>query len=67
MKSEMGPDIRQIRKKFFGDDAADDAADGSDIFSDMDESRKTVRVKPEDGGPAKTADIKNGKISIVQG
>jgi hypothetical protein len=67
MKSEHGPSINQLRRKFLGDDAADGAADSSDIFADVDESRETVRVEPRRGGPAKTADIKNGKVSIVQG
>lgn len=64
MKSETGPTIAALRRKFLGE--ADAAADVSDLIG-VDEKVRTVRIKPKDGGPAKVADIRNGKISIVQG
>ena len=67
MKSERGPSLAQLRRKFLGDDAADAPDDAGDMLGELDTSVETVRIQPRKGGPAKTADIKNGKVSIVQG
>lgn len=64
MKSETGPTIEQLRRKFLGHQ---DAGIDAPALGEVDQSVQTVRVRPRDGGPAKTADIRNGKISIVQG
>lgn len=64
MKSQTGPTIEQLRRKFLG---PQDAGADAPKLADVDESIQTIRVRPRDGGPAKTADIRNGKISIVQG
>lgn len=67
MKSETGPSIAQLRSKFLGGSAADAVDAGGDALGNVDTSVETVRIRPNRGGPAKTADIKNGKVSIVQG
>jgi hypothetical protein len=68
MRSEKGPSIAQLSAKFLGEaDMADAADDSAATFADVDESTQTVQVQPRRGGPAKTADLKDGKISIVQG
>lgn len=65
MKSEPGPSIEQLRRKFFPQDAGHNVP----TFGDVDKNRRTVRIRPKDGGPAKTADIdvNTGQVSIVQG
>jgi len=67
MKADAGPSIARLAKKFLGEDAADSESDAADTFADVDESRKTVKVRPAKGGASKTADFKDGKIEIVQG
>jgi hypothetical protein len=67
MKSETGPSIAQLRSKFLGGSAVDAVDTGEDALGNVDTSVETVRIRPSRGGPAKTADIKNGKVSIVQG
>ena len=64
---EHGPSIQQLRKKFLGDsaDAAESAA--PDDYGAFESNRVSVRVEPKKGGPTKTADIKGGKVKIVQG
>ena len=63
MKIDNGPSIASLRKKFGGADS--DA--GEPDFAPVDASVETVRIAPKQGGPAKTADIKDGRIKIVQG
>lgn len=63
MRTDEGPSIGQLRAKFLGQDAGG----LNDPFAKVDASVQTVRVQPRGGGPAKTADFKNGKVSIVQG
>jgi hypothetical protein len=69
MKIETGPSIAQLRRKFLSDGASDGAltADDSSILANVNRRVKTVQVEPKSGGPAKTADIRGGKITIVQG
>lgn len=63
MRTDEGPSIAQLRAKFLGQDAGSTNVP----FAKVDDSVQTVRVQPRGGGPAKTADFKNGKVSIVQG
>ncbi len=63
MKTDEGPSIATLRRKF---GVADDHSSDPD-FDVVDESVETVRIAPKSGGPAKTADIKNGEVKIVQG
>jgi hypothetical protein len=65
MDADKMPSVKDLRRKFFGEDAAD-AKDSPD-FRAVDEAVKTVRIRPTKGGAAKTADVRNGKITIVQG
>ena len=65
MQSDQGPSIADLRRKFLTEDDAD--APAGEAFADVDQSVETVRVQPRNGGPVKTADIKNGKVAIVQG
>lgn len=68
MKVDFGPSIEQLRRKFLGPDNAQDGVFGSaDEFAPADITRQTIQIEPEDGGPAKTADIRGGEIKIVQG
>ena len=67
MKRARGPSTKELRQKFLGDDPAPGASSASDVFSDVYESRKTVRVEPRRGDDAKTADLRNGETSIVKG
>ena len=63
VKIDQGPSIADLKRKFLPDDVQDDA----DPF-DADDGRLPVRIRPEQGGDAKTADIgPDGKITIVQG
>ena len=64
MSSDAAPSIEQLRHKFFGTDVSDTSGA---VFRSVDDSVVTVRVAPEEGGPAKTADYKDGKVTIVQG
>lgn len=64
MKTDKGPSIDQLRRKFLG---TQDAGAERPTIADVNEGVQTVRIRPKDGGPAKTADIRDGKISIVQG
>ena len=73
---DRGPTLQQLRRKFLGEaadaaDAADSAgaADGgaADDYGAMDAKRVSVQVEPDEGGPAKTADVENGRVKIVQG
>lgn len=63
MKTDVGPSLNTLRVKFLGHR---DAVSGP-MLADVDESVKTVRIKPKSGGSLKTADIRNGKVTIVQG
>jgi hypothetical protein len=63
MKTDGGPSIQALRVKFLGQR---DAAGGA-VLADVDESVRTVRIQPKGGGSPKTADIRNGKVTIVQG
>ena len=68
MKVDLGPSIEKLRRKFLGPDNAQDAGSGNaDEFAPADDARETVQIEPEDGGPAKTADIRGDQIKIVQG
>ena len=63
MKTDEGPSIAKLRRKF----GMADNKDEGPAFAPVDDSVETVRVAPKSGGPAKTADIKGGKIKVVQG
>ncbi len=64
VRIDQGPSLADLKRKFFGDDQADSAGDAFD----SDDGRISVRVRPEHGGDAKTADIgRDGRITIVQG
>jgi len=63
MKTDGGPSLKSLRMKFFGQQ---DSTAGV-MLADVDTSVKTVRIKPKSGGATKTADIRNGKVTIVQG
>ena len=63
MKVDQGPSIAKLRRKF----GVSDSGTGEPDLAPVDPSVETVRIAPKSGGPAKTADIKNGKIKIVQG
>jgi hypothetical protein len=66
ISSSTGPSLEQLRRKFLQGSGDADAAAASPVeFADPD--AKTVLVQPESGGPAKTADIRRGKVTIVQG
>jgi hypothetical protein len=68
MKVDLGPSIEKLRRKFLNpNNAQDRGPDNADEFAPADEARETVQIEPEDGGPAKTADIRGGQIKIVQG
>lgn len=63
-------DIDALRKKFLGASggALDPLAAPSDAAGvDIARRTRTVRVEPEGGGPAKVADIVDGRVTIVQG
>jgi hypothetical protein len=63
VRIERGPSIADLRRKFLHEDGAEDA----DIF-DSEDGRMSVRIRPEQGGDAKTADVgPDGKVTIVQG
>lgn len=64
MKTDRGPSIARLRQKF---GVADAQPAGESDLAPVDDSVKTVRIEPKKGGPAKTADIKGGKVTIVQG
>jgi hypothetical protein len=60
-----GPDLKELREKFFGSDHERDVVDAADEFKESD--RVSVLVEPADGGPVKVADIVKGKVKLVQG
>ena len=63
MKIDQGPSIAKLRRKF----GVTDSGPGEPDFAPVDDTVETVRIEPKSGGAAKTADIKNGKVTIVQG
>ena len=65
VKIDQGPSIADLKRKFLrGDDAQDDAGNPFEA----DDGRIPVRIRPDTGGDAKTADIgPDGKVTIVQG
>lgn len=63
MRTDEGPSLKHLRMKFFGQT---DKAAGA-MLAEVDKSVKTVRIQPKSGGATKTADIRNGKVTIVQG
>jgi hypothetical protein len=67
MKIDKTPSIADLRRKYFGGGDVDGGAADSGPKYKMAKNVQTVRIKPRRGGPAKTADIKNGKVTIVQG
>ncbi len=68
MKTDTSPSLEQLRRKFFGGgDKMADAAGGNVTIAPYDDSVQTVQIQPKSGGPTKTADIKDGKVTIVQG
>jgi len=69
MKIDNGPSIAALRQKFLQPEDGQDAADaGQPDFAEPDSTSISVRVEPDDGGPAKTADVsENGEVKIVQG
>lgn len=62
MKTDSAPSLQLLREKFLGDQ---DAAPVS--LGKVDDKVRTVRIQPRKGGASKTADVRNGKITIVQG
>lgn len=68
MRMDRGLSIAELKQKFLPVSAGDaiPVPSNTDFASDG-EGVTTVRIEPEDGGPAKTADIRNGTITIVQG
>ena len=65
MKIDEGPSIADLKRKFLRSDDAQDSAE--DAF-DADDGRVSVRIRPEVGGDAKTADVgPDGNVTIVQG
>jgi hypothetical protein len=68
MKVDLGPSLEKLRHKFLNPNNTQDAGPGNaDEFAAADDERVTVQIEPDDGGPAKTADIRGGQIKIVQG
>lgn len=67
MQDEQGPSLAQLRRKFLGANLADGIADNVPVLGTADKSVQTVQVQNKRGGAIKTADIKNGKVQIVQG
>ncbi|WP_289016293.1 hypothetical protein [uncultured Methylobacterium sp.] len=67
MRSEKGPSVEQLRRKFLRQDVADAPGDANSALGSVDTSVATVRIQPKHGGPAKTADIRDGRVIIVQG
>lgn len=68
VKIDTGPSIAQLRRKFLGGGDADEGvADESTLLANVNRRVKTVQIAPKTGGPAKTADIRGGKVTIVQG
>ena len=65
--AEHGPSIQQLRRKFLGDSADSTESAAPDDYGAFESNRVSVRVEPKKGGPTKTADIKGGKVKIVQG
>src|SRR4051812_25371320 len=63
MRSERGPSIAELRRKFLGD--ADAADNSPDAFAEVDRKVETVRIKPSGGGPAKVADVRNGNRTCL--
>lgn len=63
MKIDQGPSIAKLRRKF----GVTDSGPGEPDFAPVDDTVETVRIEPKSGGAPKTADIKNGKVTIVQG
>jgi hypothetical protein len=57
-----------LRKKFLGSEesATDEGAEG-DEYPSLDESVRVFRVEPVDGGPARVAELRGGKIKLVSG
>ena len=63
VRIDKGPSIVDLKRKFLHDDVQD----GADPFV-ADDGRVSVRIRPEKGGDAKTADVgRDGKVTIVQG
>jgi hypothetical protein len=67
MKNETGPSLAQLRNKFLGAGLMDGPSDNAPLLGHTDESVQTVQVQRKRGGAVKTADIKKGKVQIVQG
>jgi hypothetical protein len=67
MNNEQGPSLAQLRRKFFGSGVTDSKAGDAPVLGPMDKDVQTVQVQRKQGGAIKTADIKNGKVQIVQG
>jgi hypothetical protein len=69
--AQPGATLKDLRKKFLGSEADADSdavtGGGPEDYGTLEENRTTVRVEPTDGGPAKVADIVDGKAKIVQG
>jgi len=62
--------VNELKKKFLGKSTV--ARKGVKAVSGSDNATQekrvvTVRVVPKSGGPAKVADFRNGKMTIVQG
>ena len=61
--TEQVPSIADLKRKFLGEDAADDTDNAFET-----DDRKPVRIRPKKGGASKTADVgPDGKVTIVQG
>lgn len=67
MKTAKGPSLKALRSKFLGKSDSTDSADDGSSYSPVDTKVSTARIAPKKGGPAKTADFRDGKVTIVQG
>lgn len=67
MKIDKTPSIADRRRKCFGGGEVYGGADDASPKYKMARNVQTVRIKPRRGGAAKTADTKNGMVTIPQG
>ena len=68
LNADTGATVADLERKFLGKTRNDTATDAG--IAKVAKTKKTstsVRVKPDDGGPSKVADIVGGKVKIVQG
>lgn len=63
---KQGPNVSDLRRKFFGGGVADNTAKQK-THARRPSDVQVVHVTPVDGGPSKVAEIRNGRVKIVQG